>query len=366
MLRLLCIFLLGLGMFSQRGSAEPAQSPTVLRILCWEGYADQRYLEKFKIYAHDVLKQDVTFVVTFVSSPNEWFEALRSGSHDILGGVAHNLPRSDRWKMIDNGLLAEVDISHIPRYSKVLPALQKAAYITEGAKVYGVPYTFGPYALVYNAAIIKEEPKSWKVFWDPAYAGRYSLSADYYEANIYISALAAGLNRTDIFNYDKLNRPDITASLKNLARNAKNFWTGVDSVKELKGLALAAAWGFSLPELNKLGEPWKVAHPVEGTTAWVDNWVMPKSLEKKPALKRLAEEWINFSLSEDVQLGLMRNIGSFPVVSDLSSRATPDEITRFSLDDPAHFQKDYILWEPLNVRATNGFKGLWESAMKAK
>ncbi len=338
----------------------------VLRILCWEGYADQRYLDGFKSYAKKNLKKDVTFIVTNVSNPNEWFEALRSGSHDLLGGVAHNLPRSDRWKMIDNGLLAEVDLKNVGNYQQVVSALQKADYITEAGKVYGVPYTYGPYALVYNSAIIKEEPKSWSILWDEKYKDRYSLSADYYEANIYVAALAAGINRSDIFSYDKVNSPDVQKRLKSLAQNAKNYWTGVDSAKELKGLALAAAWGFSLPELNRLGEPWKVAHPREGTTAWVDNWVMPKQIEKNPSLKLLAEQWINYSLSPEVQLGLLRNIGSYPVIDRLTKQATADEISRFGLDDPTHFQKNFILWKPLDARSTNGFKGLWEDARSPK
>jgi spermidine/putrescine-binding protein len=147
-----------------------------------------------------------------------------------------------------------------------------------------------------------------------------------------------------------------------MCAKSKAFWVGVDSADVLQGLAFATGWGFALPELKKRGETWKMADLQEGTTGWVDNWMLAAALEKNPELKRIAEEWINFSLSPEVQVGYVRNIAQFPVNMTITERLAPEEAAYFHVGDPQYFKEKFILWEVLNQRAQNGFKYMWEQA----
>lgn len=335
-----------------------------LKILCWEGYASEEYLVKFKELIKQKYNIDLRITVNDVSDPYEFYDKIRSKEVDLIS-PAQNIPKSDQWNFIKKKLVVPINLDNIPNYKDIIPALKKTHYISVFDNVYGVPIVYGPYGLAYNTNIIKEEPKSWNILWDPRYKNKYSVSSDYHEANIYISALALGYDPNIIFNYNDINTIKLREKLKNLAVNANNFWVGVDSAEKLRGLALATAWGFSFPELQRKGDVWKMAQPKEGVTGWVDNWMIGYSLKSNPELKRIAEEWINFSIGPFVQVGYVRNIAQFPVNLKIKNLLTEKEVKNFHLDDPNYFKNNLILWQPLRRRDQNGFKNLWEDARDA-
>ena len=334
-----------------------------LRILCWEGYAPSQYTKRFERFVKE--KYDIDLVVTAinVSDPQEFFDSIRGRSADLIS-PAHNIPKSDRWPFIRGKIVLPVDLDNIPNYKHIVPELQKGEYITRDNKVYGVPIVYGPYGLAYNTNIVKEEPASWNVLWDPEYAGEYAISADYHEANIYITALASGLTRERMFDPDIefLVTREFRERLHTLAKNARAFWIGVDTADTLQGLALATAWGFSFPDLKKRGEVWKMAQPKEGTTGWVDNWMIGYSLKDKPLMKRIAEEWINYSIGPEMQVGYIRNLAQCPVNLSIKHLLRSEEIETYHLNDPDYLKK-LILWAPLSRRQVNAFKKLWLEAI---
>ncbi|MCP4578462.1 MAG: hypothetical protein GY846_19485, partial [Deltaproteobacteria bacterium] len=160
--------------------------------------------------------------------------------------------------------------------------------------------------------------------------------------------------------------PEIIRRVNGLAQNAKTFWVGVDTADVLQGLAFATAWGFARPELARRGEVWKMAYPREGTTGWVDNWMIGYSLKDKPTLKRIAEEWMNYSIGPEVQVGYVRNISQFPVNLSIRDRMTPEEIVTFHLDDPTYFKKDIILWKTLSRLNQTGLRRIWKRARQSE
>ncbi len=344
-------------------SVSPAWSEE-LRILCWKGYAPQKHTQKFENLVK--IKYGVTLkvIVTEVSDPQEFFTKIRGRKVDLIS-PAHNIPKSEKWKFIRGGIVLPINLEHIPNYKNLIPGLQRADYITQDGKVYGVPIVYGPYGLAYNTNFFSEPPTSWNVFWDAKYVGKYTISSDYHEANIYSTALALGLSKQQIFDYEVIkDNGEMEPRLQTLAQNAKYFWTGLDEANKLQGLALATAWGFSFPELKKRGEIWKFAEPKEGTTGWVDNWLIGYSLKNKPKMKRIAEEWINYSIGPEMQVDYVRDIGQFPVNLSIKEHLTPEEFKMYHLDDPSYFKNNLILWKALPTRHQNGFKKMWEKAKR--
>jgi spermidine/putrescine-binding protein len=354
---LICILFLLLALASS-GKAEE------LRILCWEGYAVPQYTERFEQFIKVKYGIDLTVTVRHLSDPQDFFDNVRVRKADLIS-PSHNIPKSDRWPFIRGKIVLPIDLANIPNYKYIIPELQKAEYITQGNQVYGVPILYGPYGLAYNTHVVKVEPTSWKVLWDPEFAGKYAISADYHEANIYITALTLDLTPEQIFDRDieNLVTREFKERLHTLAQNAKAFWAGVDTADALQGLALATAWGFSFPELKKRGEVWKMAQPEEGTTGWVDNWMIGYSLKDKPFMKRIAEEWINYCVGPEVQVGYLRNLAQCPVNLSIKDFLQPEEIETYHLNDPDYFRKHFILWEPLSSRQQNAFKRLWLEAI---
>ena len=335
-----------------------------LRILCWTGYASRKYVDQFKKSLKRKYGIALRIKVVTLSDPKDFFDALRMREVDIIS-PAHNLPKSVKWNYIKNNLVLPVNLANVPNYKYLIPVLKRAEYITQKNRVYGVPIVYGPYGLAYNKAVFKSPPKSWNVFWNPKYKGRYAISSDYHEANIYITALALGFNKQEIFQFDTINTAAFKKKLNLLAGNAGVLWKGVDRPEDLKGLALATAWGFSFKELKrKYGENWEMAHPVEGTTGWVDNWMLSTSLKHRPGMKKIAEEWINFTLSPEIQIQYMRRLSQYPVNVMTRKYATYKEIKAYHLDDPDYFRKNLILWKTLSIRNRNAFKFLWSEAKR--
>jgi len=107
-----------------------------------------------------------------------------------------------------------------------------------------------------------------------------------------------------------------------------------------------------------------MANPKEGTTGWIDNWMVGYSLKDKPKMKKVAEEWLNFTLGEQVQVGYVRKIAQLPVNLSIKDKLTPEEVKSFHLDDPDFFKNHLIPWEILTKREQNGFKTLNLNTMK--
>ncbi len=225
--------------------------------------------------------------------------------------------------------------------------------------------TRGIYGLAYNTAIVTKSPDSWNILWDPKFRGRYALG-DVYQQNVNITALAMGIAPDDISDYRKVNTPEFMKKLTYLAVNARSLWKGIDQAEDLKGLPLATSWGTYFPALKKMGEIWKFAEPKEGSTAWLDNFMISHTLEDKPELRQIAEELLNYILSDDYQTYVVRGMGCTPVTTTVRGRLTSEEIERFHLDDPTHFEKHRILWKSLGKRDRKGLKRLWDKALKQR
>jgi len=333
-----------------------------LNILCWQGYAPQLYVSGFEQYIEKKHGKKVKVIVKNVSDPQEFFNGLRSKAVDIIS-PAHNIPKSERWPMIQKHLVLPLNLKNIPNYKNVNPYLQHASYVSKAEQLFGVPIVYGTYGLAYNSNKLTKAPTSWSVLWQPEYVGKFSISADYYEANIYSTALSLGYTGEQLYDYDLLSKdPVFIDRLSRLANSTASLWHGVDKSADLLGLSLATAWGFSFQELRKKGEVWRFSSPTEGVTGWVDHWLIGYSLKDDAFKKMLAEEWINFTLSEEMQTYYVRALGQYPVSTAINKHLTTDEIAKFHLDNSDYIKDNLNLWKVLSIRQQNGFRLLWQRA----
>ena len=336
------------------------QAEDVLRLLVWEGYAPPDYVQKFERQIEKDYDRRVELKVTYVSRLKDFYDGVRSKRADIIS-PPHNLLKDERFRFIKNKLVQPIDLDNIPNYQNLIPSLQKADYITSNGKVYGVPLSYGPYGLAYNTEKFDKMPETWNVLWDPANAGKYTLSADYYENNVYISALAMGYRGSDIYDLEILQQPAFKQKLRQLAANAHSFWQAVDKPEDLYGLSLATSWGFALPGLKKRGEVWKMARVKEGAPGWIDNFIITHAVTEGSFLKLVAEKWLNFILSPEFQVNVfVKRIGIAPSVTNVKDMLSDQQVRRFHLNDPdTYFKEHLVLYPNLTVRERNALKVLW-------
>ncbi len=344
--------------------AMASASAETLRVLEWGAYLPDEHQQKFVKLVKKKYGVDLKLDITAIKDNDEFFPALRDRKTDIIS-PSHNVPKNERYQLIRRKLVLPLNLDNIPNYKNIISVLQKPDCCSEEGKIYGVPIARGPYGLAYNTAIVTKSPDSWNILWEPEFRGKYTLG-NLYQHNVNITALAMGMAPDDISDYTKVNTPEFLERLTQLAVNARSLWEGVDKPEDMKGLALATSWGTALPGLEEMDEIWKIAEPKEGSTAWVDNFMISHTLEDKPGLRRIAEEWLNYVLSDDYQMYIVRGIGCTPVTTTIRDRLTPEEIERFHLDDPTHFEKHRILWKSLGKRDRKGLNRLWNKALKQR
>jgi spermidine/putrescine-binding protein len=335
-----------------------------IRVTCWEGYADAAFVKEFKSLIKKKYKIDVAVKTHYPTDQDEFYKAAKDGTADLISPPA-DLAKTPRFNCFEEGkyLLAEIDPKNVPNAKHMLPFFAADRSLTHQDKRYGLPYNCGPYGLDYNTAVVKEAPKSWNVFWEPQYKGKYTINNNFPKCNIWITALALGYTYDKIFDIDKMDRQKIQEKLDVLAQNAKSLWDGSAKPEEFPQLALATDWGFAAAQANKKGGKWLIAAPKEGGTAWIDYWCITQAAKGKK--KMLCEEWINLHLSPKGQAAVVKNQGVSPVVDNVGSLLTPTEKSLFHVGDNDYF-KTVAIWQVMSEKTEKAFGEMWEAAKKLR
>ena len=343
--------------------APKLDNHNVLRLLIWEGHAPKQHVENFEKQIETKYGRKIKLEIAYVKGSDDFYSSVRSKSVDVVM-MTHHHYKDERFKYIQNKLLLPLNLKNIPNFRHVIPALQKAEHLYHDGQVYASPVSQGPYGLAYNTTLLKTEPQSWDILWDPRFKGKYVIGAKEYIYNANITALAMGYPRKSISNYDALNNAEFKAKLRQLAVNAHSFWIGVDKPGDLAGKTLATSWGDSMGPLKERGEPWKIVEPAEGMPCWIDNYAITWTLADKPFLKKVAEEYINTLLSTDYQVEhIMRHMSLTPIITNIDALLTSEEKKRLHLGTPNFFRKNRILQHTYTKRDRNGLKLLWKEAM---
>lgn len=335
-----------------------------IRITCWEGYADAAMVKQFKSLVKKKYKIVVDVKASYPKDQDEFYKAAKDGTADLISPPA-DVAKTPRFYCFQEGnfLLAEVDLKNIPNAKNLIPFFAADKSLTHQEKRYGLPYNCGPYGLDYNTAIVKEAPKSWNIFWDPQYKGKYTINNNFPKCNIWITALALGYKYDQIFDIEKLDRAKIQEKLNVLAQNAKSLWDGSANPDEFPQLALATDWGFAAAQANKKGGKWLIAAPKEGGTAWIDYWCITQAA--KGTKKKLCEEWINLQLSPKAQAAVVKNQGVSPVVNNVGKLVTATEKNLFHVGDNAYFET-VAIWQVMSEKTEKAFGEMWEEAKKLR
>lgn len=363
--------------------AAYASTPAVeeLRIKGWSGYFPAPLINQFEQYIQQKYKRPIKLIVDdTLSTPEQAYDAIRSQKFDLTS-YTHNMDKDKRFDFYNKGLILPIDLQKIPNQQHLLPIFKNTDYYKNKNTVYALPFIVGPYALLYNPQKIST-PNSWKVFWDKENINNYSISSDYYEINIYITAFASGItaDSQNYYKYDVLkSNPVFLENLNVLVKNANVMWQSAESPSVLKNLNLATGWGTAIDALHEDNQPWAQAFPQEGTTAWFDAYVIGYSLNDQaphiginyPArdrafLREAAHEWINYSLSPQYQAAIIRSWHSLPTIDNVNVELTANEMKSHQINDAEKIFNNMILWPTLSARDRNGLKQLWESAMSNK
>lgn len=281
--------------------AHQASALPQLKVLAWDGYADPDVVAEFE------QQFGVDVIVTFVYSDDELWSKTNDTSGDSgYDVIAVNTAELQRY--IQKELVRPIDTKKISNIRYQLPGFRDRDAIpglVKNSHSYGIPYAYSDMGLIYNRKLVHQPPDSISALWDPQYSGKV-LAFNTSSHNFTLAALALG--STSPFNQTPDQLQQSARHLVGLRRNLLTFYSSPQEAVHLfktQEIALIYAnYGSQqLKALADAGADVGYAMPLDGTLAWLDCWAITK--EAGP----VAEQWIDFMLSEKASLRLTKQHG---------------------------------------------------------
>lgn len=330
--------------------ADSGPPPMPLRIYAWTGYVDPYLADADQ----QLRKQGIrlNFERTHATGLEGFQQQLRQRSADLVSPSHDLVPQLQA-----EGLLQPLPDDCVPNRRLVNPLFRRK--LPEAISRYVVPFTFGPYTLAYNTAVMPE-PHSYRVLWDSRYRGRITISR-YDTANIYMVALMLGYGSEQLFNLSDAQLQQITAELKTLRSTQQPvYWeTNLDPALADR-IDVGVDWSVGVRLINQQGKQrWKMVIPREGATAWVDVWAIGAHVSGEKL--RAACAFINASLDARAQAKVASATG-YGVVNSYATRyLSAADIVEFHITD-ADYLARMILWQPLPPEVLARYQKAWRDS----
>ncbi|MCI9308697.1 MAG: extracellular solute-binding protein, partial [Oscillospiraceae bacterium] len=154
-----CVFVAAVALLTGVAWSQP-----VVNVCSWGEYIDEDLITQFE--------EETGIRVNYqtAESNEALYSLLKSGGADYDVIVPSDYMIS---QLMEEGMLEELDYSRIPNFAKIDERFKYLPYDPENK--YTVPYSWGTLGLIYNAAMVEEEPSSWGVLYDGRYAGNVLL-----------------------------------------------------------------------------------------------------------------------------------------------------------------------------------------------
>jgi len=315
---------------------------SALSILAWEGYADASFTKAFEE------KYGVTVKGTYFGSSDELVSKLQNG-----GGTSYDLitPSSDvAGYIVESGLVEPIDVEKIAAWKSLSPVLVGMKDVQKDGKIYGMPFTWGPDYLIYNADVIKEVPTSWDLFMDPEYKGKIALYDDI--STIYLAAQMLGYDKTDqsvLYNMTEEQLEACKAKLVAMKPQVRKNWASageLDNLFKNNEVVAAVGWPLTPANLNKQGMNIKSVIPKEGATGWIDRLMIVKDAKNK----QLAELWLDYVSSPKVMAQVAEFTQYYVSNPEANALLTPETQELMDVASMDSMFKTLNFWQPVKNR----------------
>jgi putative spermidine/putrescine transport system substrate-binding protein len=321
-------------------AGSPMVEAKELRILAWQGYADDDWVKEFEAQC------GCDTSVVFIGTDDEIWAKIKGSEGKDFDLFAVNTAQLQRY--IDAGLTTPIDVDKIPNQKATLPRFQDLSKVTgvmRDGKVHAIPYAFDAIGIIYDPKKVKSPPDSMTALWDPQYKGKV-LDYDNGEHNFSITALTMGVQNPFNLTPDQLGIAE--KKLVDLKHNVLSFYTTADEALQLyqnNDVAIIFAnYGQQQVKMMKdAGLDVVYVNPKEGALAWLDTWALTSGVQDK----ELAESWINFVLQKKIGEQLSARTGFGNTVVPFASASDSDRLVWLeSVEDPT---KRADLWNEVKA-----------------
>lgn len=326
---------LGIGLTALKQTADVKNK--TLRLYVWTDYIDKSVIKDFET------QFGVTVIEENFPSNEVMISKLKAG-----GGGFDVIVPSDYMiqSMTQDNLLMKLPKEKIPNLTHLARRFKEVSF--DPSQEFTVPYMWGTTGFAYNSSKINNPPKSWKEFFDPAFAQaagkRISLLDDPREViGAALKSNGRSLNST---------ANDDLAQAKQKIIGLKQFISRFDtmSYKDLLAsgdLWMAQAYSGDVVRMQTSNPELRYIIPEDGATLWVDNLAIPTGAQNP----QLAAEFINFVMQPEVNKRIALAI-RYATTNEKARELLPaEELANTSIYPPADVESRLELFTDLGAAA---------------
>lgn len=241
--------------------------------------------------------------VRTVRSSTELLDAVANGRYD---GVA---AFGDVTQVLTGGHEVEpLDLSRIPNYRNVFPALKRLPQNHEEGQVIGVPHGRGPNLLLWRTDLVPAAPKSWDVLYDHRYAGRVGL----YDTAVGLAGTAIHLGLRAPYELDRAQFRKVVRTAADQSADAGFYWQDLTNALAAYtgGNAIVGEASARLVTLLKADQVPVAAALPPGSTARSASWMLLAGARHPNCMYR----WLDYILSPKANAASARYLAEAPAV----------------------------------------------------
>ena len=281
--------------FSSCGSEEneneedTAKYKGTINVYNWGEYISDGSEDSLDVNAEFTAKTGIKVNYTTYASNEDMYAKLKSGAtgYDVIIPSDYMIKR-----LLDEDMLEKLNYDNIPNFEYIAEDFLNPYY--DPSNEYTVPYTYGMVGIIYNSSRVSEEDVgSWDLMWNEKYKGdilQYNNSRDAFGTAMY--RLGIDVNTTDESKW----REALGELAKQKSLVQSYVMDEIFNKMESGEAAIASYYAGDYLTMSENNEDLAFYYPSEGTNIFVDAMCIPKGSKNKA----LAEEYINFMLSEEI------------------------------------------------------------------
>ncbi len=320
MKKLVCLVLCAVLLCGLVSACSSGSKPT-LKVYNWGDYIDEAVLDMFEEeygveVVYDTYDTNEAMYTNLVSKGD-------AAGYDVVIPSDYMIS-----KMINEGMLAKIDVSAMENYSLIEDRFKNLGY--DPNNEYSVPYMWGTLGILYNTTLVDGPVESWSVLFDENYSGRLFMMDSVRDSiGVALDYLGYSMNSTN-----DAELAEAEALLKEQKPLVLDY-TGDEVKDKMIGgeAALAVVYaGDAITCINENSDL-KFAVPVEGSNLFFDAMCVLETSENK----ELAEQFIDFMCRTDIA-EMNRAYINYSSPQTEVVDALPDEIKNDGVQYPASEQ----------------------------
>ena len=234
-------------------------------VYCYGDYFDPMLIDRFEE------ETGIMVIPDYYDTAEEMYTVLENNAttYDCVCTSDYMIQR-----MIDAGMLGELNKSNIPELKNISEVYMKKSEIFDPGNKYSVPYQLGVSGILYNTKMVGDvEIDSWDDLWNEKFKGQMVMPDSVRDA------FMIGLKKNG-HSLNSTNEAEIKQAADDLiAQKPLVYKYANDSARDLLAdgsAALGVVWNGEYAYTKDLNEDVEFVVPKEGTEFFIDSWVIPK------------------------------------------------------------------------------------------